>query len=178
MCLMLHYDIWQTAGGFASLEESIRAIGTNKVLTEEIIEVLELLIDQIDFLELDIELPYSQPLKIHGRYTRDQILAAFGASTFNKKSVNREGNYENKDLNTELLFINLVKSEKDFSPTTLYEDYAISDTLFHWQTHNAAGPKTERGLGYINHLKSEKGFYYLSGSKILMSLEIPWGMFL
>ena len=86
---MLHYDIWQTAGGFASLEESIRAIGTNKVLTEEIIEVLELLIDQIDFLELDIELPYSQPLKIHGRYTRDQILAAFGASTFQKISEPR-----------------------------------------------------------------------------------------
>ena len=61
----------------------------------------------------------------------------------------------------------MVKSEKDFSPTTLYEDYAISDTLFHWQTHNAAGPKTERGLGYINHLNQEKGFYYLLGKKIL-----------
>ncbi len=156
MCLMLHYDVWQDAGGFTSLEESIRAIGKNKVLTTEIIEVLEILIDRIDFLELEIKLPYSQPLKIHGRYTRDQILAVFGSSTFNKKSSNREGNFENKELNTELLFINLIKSEKDFSPTTLYEDYAISDTLFHWQTHNAASPDTERGLGYINHLKSGK----------------------
>lgn len=156
MCLMLHYDVWQTAGGYPSLEESIHAIGKNKVLTEEIIEVLELLIDTIDFMELDIKLPYSQPLKIHGRYTRDQILAAFGSSTFNKKSSNREGNFDNKELNTELLFINLIKSEKDFSPTTLYEDYAISDTLFHWQTHNAASPDTERGLGYINHLNSGK----------------------
>ncbi len=103
MCLMLHYDVWQTGGGFQSLEESIRAIGKNKILTEEIIEVLEILIDKIDFLELDIELPYSQPLKVHSRYTRDQILAAFGVSTFDKKSSNREGIAENKTLNTEIL---------------------------------------------------------------------------
>ena len=82
---MLHYDVWQTASSFKSLEESIRAIGKNKILNEEIIEVLEILIDKIDFIEREIQLPYSQPLKVHGRYTREQILAAFEASTFVKK---------------------------------------------------------------------------------------------
>ena len=134
MCLMLHYDVWQAAGGFYSLEESIRAIGNNKILVEEIIEVLDILIDKIDFIEKEIELPYSQPLKVHSRYTRDQILAAFGFSTFKRKSSNREGVAENKSLNTELLFIDLIKSEKDFSPSTLYEDYALSESIFHWQS--------------------------------------------
>ena len=69
MCLMLHYDIWQTAGNFNSLEESIKAIGKNKILTDEIIEILEILIDRIDFIERDIHLPFSQPLKVHSRYT-------------------------------------------------------------------------------------------------------------
>lgn len=156
MCLMLHYDIWQIEGGFQSLEESIRTIGRNKILTEEIIEILEILIDKIDFLELEIDFPYPQPLMVHSRYTREQILAAFGISTFDKKSSNREGNAENKALNTEILFIDLIKSEKDFSPSTLYEDYAISDTLFHWQTHNAARPDLGRGLSYINHIELGK----------------------
>jgi superfamily II DNA or RNA helicase len=156
MCLMLHYDVWQTAGGFKSLEESICAIGKNKILTGEIIEVLEILIDRIDFLELEIEFSYAQPLKVHSRYTREQILAAFRISTFEQKSSNREGNAENKALNTEILFVDLVKSEKDFSPSTLYEDYAISDTLFHWQTHNAARPEIGRGLSYINQVKQGK----------------------
>ena len=156
MCLMLHYDIWQEPGGFSSLEESIKSIGNNKVLTVEIIEILELLINRIDYLEVAIKLPYSQPLKIHSRYTREQILAAFGSSTFHKKSSNREGNFDNKKLNTELLFIDLVKSEKDFSPSTLYEDYAISDTLFHWQTQNSARPDKGRGLAYINQIKTGK----------------------
>jgi len=35
MCLMLHYDVWQDAGGFSDLSESIKAIGQNKVLVDE-----------------------------------------------------------------------------------------------------------------------------------------------
>ena len=51
---MLHYDIWQNAGGFSSLEESIKSIGKNKILVDEIIEVLDILIDNVDFKEMDI----------------------------------------------------------------------------------------------------------------------------
>ncbi len=156
MLLMLHYDIWKVAGGFKSIEESIEEIGKNKILVDEIIEVLELLIDIIDFKELDIILPYHQPLKIHSRYTRDQILVAFGISTFEIKSSNREGSAENRRLSTELLFINLIKSEENFSPTTMYDDYAINEFLFHWQSQNSAGPETPKGLSYLNHQENKK----------------------
>lgn len=156
MCLMLHYDVWQNAAGFNSLQESIVEIGRNKILVQEIIELIEILIDRIDFLETEIELPYYQPLKLHARYTREQILAAFRLSSFESKSSNREGVAENKELNTELLFVDLIKSEKDFSPTTLYQDYAISENLFHWQSQNATSPDKGKGLSYINHQKLSK----------------------
>lgn len=156
MLLMLHYDVWQDAGGFNSLEQSILEIGRNKVLVSEIIEVLEYLVDKIGFIEINIDLPYKQPLKVHARYTRDQILAAFGLSTFEKKSSNREGVAPIENINTELLFINLIKSEEDFSPTTMYDDYAINETLFHWQSQNSTGPETPKGISYINHQKNQK----------------------
>ncbi|SDR76212.1 Superfamily II DNA or RNA helicase [Polaribacter sp. KT25b] len=156
MLLMLHYDVWQKEGGFDSLEESIKAIGLNTILVEEITEVLEVLIENIDFKELPIELPYQQPLKLHSRYTRDQILVAFKFSSFEKKSSNREGTAENKDLNTEVLFINLIKTEENFSPTTMYNDYAVTESLFHWQTQNPARPDLGKGLSYINHKKTKK----------------------
>jgi superfamily II DNA or RNA helicase len=156
MLLMLHYDVWQNAGGFNSLEESIISIGKNKIFVTEVIEVLELLIERVDFKEIDIQLPYKQPLKVHARYTRDQILSAFGLSTFNRKSPSREGVAENLDLNTELLFINLIKSEENFSPTTMYDDYAISETLFHWQSQNSARPDYGKGLTYVNHQENDK----------------------
>ncbi len=156
MALMLHYDIWQTGENFETLEESINAIGKNNVMTEEIIEVLEILLDKISFREKEIALPYNQPLKLHSRYTRDQILAALGLSSFGSKSSNREGVAVIQELNTELLFIDLIKSEKDFSPTTLYQDFAISDRLFHWQSQNSARPDLGKGLSYINQQELNK----------------------
>lgn len=158
MLLMLHYDIWQSAGGFNSLNDSIKQIGQNKILVNEIVEVLEILIDRISFKEIDIKLPYNQPLKLHARYTRDQILVAFKMSTFEKRSSSAigVGVAENKNLNTELLFIDLIKSEEDYSPTTLYDDYAISETLFHWQSQNQTRDDSGKGLTYINHKKIGK----------------------
>jgi len=156
MLLMLHYDVWKVENHFESLEISIQSVGKNTVLVEEIIEVLEILLDKINFKELDIELPYKQPLKLHSRYTRDQVLAAFGLSTFQNKSSNREGVAENKNFNTELLFIDLIKSEEDFSPTTMYNDYAVSETLFHWQSQNQTRSDQGKGLTYINHKNLNK----------------------
>ncbi len=156
MCLMLHYDIWQNAGCFTSLEESINSIGFNTALNEEIVEVMNILIDNIDYLESDIQLPYLQPLKIHSRYTREQILAAFNFSSFGQKSNIREGVAYSSEKNTELLFITLNKSDKNFSPTTLYEDFAISENLFHWQTQNNVKPESGRGKAYINHLNDNR----------------------
>ena len=156
MCLMLHYDVWQESAGVASLEQSINNIGKNEVLNREIVEVMECLIDKIDYLEFDVSLPFQQPLKVHSRYTREQILAAFRFSTFEQKSSIREGVALSKEKDIELLFITLNKSEKDFSPTTLYEDFAISETLFHWQTQNSVKPESGRGKSYINHLSENK----------------------
>jgi hypothetical protein len=59
-------------------------------------------------------------------------------------------------LNTEILFVDLIKSEKDFSPSTMYQDYAISDTLFHWQSQNATRPDRGKGLSYIDHVSLDK----------------------
>jgi hypothetical protein len=38
----------------------------------------------------------------------------------------------------------------------MYDDYAINEYLFHWQSQNSAGPKTPKGLSYINHQHDEK----------------------
>jgi len=155
MCLMLHCDVWQEPRGFTDLQASIETIFNNPVLVDEIREVLGLLIDNIDFVEKKIELGYASPLQL-SRYSKDQILAAFGFTTFDKKSSNREGVAFSEFLNMEILFVTLTKSAENFSPTTLYEDFAISDTLFNWQSQNAARPDRGKGLRYIDHRKLGK----------------------
>jgi hypothetical protein len=156
MLLMLHYDVWQNPGGFESLEKSINTIGNNPQLLQEIIEVIDYLLDKIDFIEKEIDLPYPQPLRLHGRYTRDQILSAFKFNDFESKTINQTGLAYSEELNTELLFIDLIKSEEDFSPTTMYNDYAVSETLFHWQSQTATSVESSKGLSYISHEKLNK----------------------
>lgn len=156
MLVMLHYDFWQKVANFDSIEKSIKKIGDNQILTQEIIETLEFLIDRISHIELDIDLPYSQPLKLHSRYTREQILAAFGASTFQKQSSNREGVVNLDSKNTELLLVTLEKTEDNYSPTTMYNDYAVSEKIFHWQSQNSSKPEMGKGLSYITHEENGK----------------------
>jgi hypothetical protein len=159
MSLMLHFDIWQNSSsktGFTSLYDSFSTLFENPNLISEFTEIIKYLIDKIDFIEKDIDLGYNFPLKIHSRYNRDQILVALQLHKFEKASSNIEGVALNKELNTEAFFITLKKSEKEYSPTTLYDDYALSEYLFHWQSQNATYPESPKGQSYINHLEMEK----------------------
>jgi hypothetical protein len=153
---MLYYDVWQNPKLFSSLDKAIEAIGANQTLVEEIVEVISILNDKIDFIEREINLDYIQPLKIHSRYTREQIFTAFGMSTFEIKSSNREGVAFIEEFNTELLLVTLNKSAEDYSPTTLYNDFAINEYIFHWQSQNSARPEKGRGRSYIEQEKTGK----------------------
>ena len=159
MAMMVHYDFWQKPGvnfGYHSLEESLRALGQDDVLCEELEAVLELALERIEIQELPMKIGIPLALNLHARYSRDQILAAFGEHQFDKKSSSREGVLDIKSINTELLFVTLDKSDKKFSPSTSYHDYAVNEWLFHWQTQNSARPDKGKGLEYVNHLALNK----------------------
>ena len=111
-------------------------------------------LNQIGFLDNAINLEFDNMLYNHCTYTIDQALAAVGYWNYEKRPEMREGVLYLKDKKTHLFFINLNKSEKDFSPTTMYEDYAINEKLFHWQTQSKTSIQSATGQRYINHLKT------------------------
>jgi superfamily II DNA or RNA helicase len=161
MALMLHYDFWQKPGneyGFETLSESVEFLGEDKCLVSELREVIEIKLEDLETAEHTMDIGEPIAIKLHARYSRDQILSAFGANTFNKKSSSKEGVVDFKDKNIELLFVTLQKTDKKFSPTTLYHDYAISENLFHWQSQNAATPEKGKGLSYIQQQETGKNF--------------------
>lgn len=154
LMLMLHYDIWQKSGtdlNFNNLKESLQPLVRNTIMLEELKEFLQYLISEVDIVEQDLNIGFASPIKVHSRYTREQIFAALRMSTFEIKSSNREGSAFQKDLGIEALFVTLKKSEKEYSPTTLYEDYALNETLFHWQSQNNISPESPKGQSYIEH---------------------------
>jgi superfamily II DNA or RNA helicase/HKD family nuclease len=159
LALSLHYDIFQSDGpssGAANLRESLLRLQSNPVMLSEIREVTEHLLNELDIIEKPLESDPDFPLHIHGRYNRDQILVAMRLHTWEHASSNREGVANNNDINAESLFITLNKSEEDYSPSTLYEDYALNEQLFHWQSQNASVPERGRGLSYVEHQQNGK----------------------
>lgn len=57
----------------------------------------------------------------------------------NKLAGNQQaGVFSLNDINVELLWVTLNKSDKDFSPSTQYKDFAISESLFNWQSQHTA----------------------------------------
>jgi len=49
---------------------------------------------------------------------------------------------------TDVFLVTLNKTAKDFSDTTRYEDYSISDRLFHWQSQSTISPDSTTGTRY------------------------------
>jgi len=156
MLNMLHHTFRQQPVkrcGFDNVIESIRSIKKNEVLFKEIMELLEIRFNSIDLVDEQIDLGYECPLDLYCNYTRDQILSAFDYYTEDIMPPMREGVLYLSDKNTDLLFVTLNKSEKDYSPTTMYNDYSISEYLFHWQSQSTTSETSTTGQRYINHKK-------------------------
>jgi superfamily II DNA or RNA helicase len=152
MANMLYFDLWQkslSGNHLASREEALALPLSYPSFVAELKQLINFLKDQQTFVPQDPGLPFPSCLQLHSKYTRDQILAAFGKLTPEKYYSHQEGILNIAELNTEVLFVTLQKSDKDFSPSTLYDDYAINEDLFHWQSQNRTSPKSPTGQGYI-----------------------------
>jgi superfamily II DNA or RNA helicase/HKD family nuclease len=88
------------------------------------------------------------PLFLHRQYTRDEVLIALGLPAMVGARHTQTGRFWIEALNTEILFVTLDKSEKTFSPTTRYEDFALSPTRFHWQSQSTTGENSPTGQRY------------------------------
>ena len=159
--LMLHYDFWQQSGealGFQNLNDSLSQLNKHWIKLE-LESLTSVLINRIHHKQKPMSSMCEHPIKLHARYAREQILVGFGATTFVKQPNSREGVFNIKQQNIELLFVTLNKSDKQFSPTTRYHDYAINETLFHWQSQNSARPERGKGLEYIKHKEIGKRLF-------------------
>ena len=81
---------------------------------------------------------------------RDEILAAFGRLQPGERYSHQAGPWWHEPAQTAVLFITLRKNEKDYSPQTLYRDFALSRDLFHWETQHSTTVSSAQGQRYIH----------------------------
>ena len=92
------------------------------------------------------------PLQVHARYTRIEILAAFGEGERARSAAMARGRLRREGVGADLLAFTLDKTSGDFSPTTRYRDYAISRDLIHWESQSTTRADSETGRRYQNHV--------------------------
>jgi hypothetical protein len=130
------------------IKHSLSRLKQNPVLFAELIEILQYNYNKIDFIDAPVNLGFACPLDLHCNYTRDQILVAMD---FLKPNTVREGAKYLSDKKSDIFFVTLHKAEKDYSPTTMYNDYSINENLFHWQSQSTISPESPTGQRYIQH---------------------------
>lgn len=154
MLNMMYYtfytDIPQKKG-FDSIAQGIESLLKNKVIMEEVCQILNYNYNRLNFIDKNVDLGFVCPLDLHCNYSSAQILSALGYSNENRKPNNQSGVLYVKEKKLDVFFVTLNKSEKEFSPSTLYEDYAINEVKFHWQSQSDTSTNTPVGIRYINH---------------------------
>lgn len=176
---MLYYSFYQgtpESQGVKTFEEALSILcESNKEMIEEAVEILDYNYRHIDFVNKHVDLGTAIPLDLNCSYSIDQIMAAFGYFNESKKPSFREGVKYFKEMKLDTFFITLNKSEKDYSPSTLYEDYAINEKLFHWQSQSRTSVESETGQRYINHLKTgNKVVLFVRENKRQEGLAAPY----
>ena len=157
--LMFYFDIFNEepkVDRYEDLELKLKEFLSADSLKKELVEYFSIRINQIEAIEKEINFGFKSTLKLHGRFTRNQILVGLKANTLNRKYPSREGVLNLPDIKTEALFVTLDKTEGRFSPSTMYHDYFVNSEIFHWQSQNATTPESSKGQSYINHQEIKK----------------------
>ena len=118
----------------------------------ELLALFTILRGRIDHLHQSVSTHPNLPLQIHGRYSRIEILAAFGDGEGAKTPAWREGVKWIEGEKSDVFVFTLNKADGNFSPTTRYRDYAISRELIHWESQSGTSATSPTGLRYCEHL--------------------------
>lgn len=126
----------------------VERLWDNPVMLDEMLATLNWRLDHIDFVDKRVDLGFDCPLDLHCSYSRDQIFVALDNM---RPDTVREGVRWVPEHQIDVLLNTLNKAEKDYSPTTMYQDYSISDRLFHWQSQSTTSEASPTGQRYIHH---------------------------
>jgi superfamily II DNA or RNA helicase/HKD family nuclease len=133
-----------------TLTEGTKLLWAHPQVRAELLELLDVLSTRIDHLHRPLATLHV-PLEVHARYSRIEILAAFGVGDNAKVATWQTGVYWAEEARVDLLAFTLDKTSGEFSPTTRYRDYAISRELIHWESQSTTRTHGETGRRYQNH---------------------------
>ena len=159
--VMLYYSLFGdkiSKVGVASIQEALGRLKDYPEFVSEIKELTDYLLSHLDKKTYAVGEKMPLTLEQYGCYTREEVFAIFGRQTADRKMQGSvAGVFNIEELNTELLFVTLNKSDKDFSAETMYNDYVVSEYEFHWESQNTDSHKG-KGARFVKQKENGKKF--------------------
>ena len=140
-------------GKTARISEGLHLLQSHGRVRDEMLSVLDVLEGRVSHATLPLATHPGVPLEVHARYSRLEILAAFGVRETAKMPPWQTGVYWARSARADLLAFTLDKTSGGFSPTTRYRDYALSRDLIHWESQGTTRSDSEVGKRYRHHVR-------------------------
>jgi hypothetical protein len=134
-----------------TLDAGARLVWAHAQVRSELLELFSALRARVSHVSHTMTSLPAAPVRVHARYTRLEILAAFGVGSGAHVSAWQTGVYHVPQAGVDLFAFTLDKTSGQFSPTTRYRDYAISRELIHWESQSVTREDSETGLRYQRH---------------------------
>jgi len=160
--MLLYYRIWGDKArniGIDSIEDAFRRLANNPTILADMEEILTWTLDTTEVSGQTVELPFSCNLELHAWYGIREIQAAFGRANLETAGQTGVGVFHFPEIKTYALLITFQKTDKEFSPSTMYADYPISRELLHWESQSTTAQESVSGQNLIHH--AERGYTIL-----------------
>jgi superfamily II DNA or RNA helicase/HKD family nuclease len=143
---MLAGNLGDSRGEQPDAADALASFWSHVGARSEMAALLDLVAARRDHLDRAFTARPDVPLRLHARYALHEVAAAFGMSP---QVLRSKGVHHDRAHSCDLLFVTLDKSEREYSPTTMYQDYAISAELFHWETQSTTPARSNTAARYL-----------------------------
>lgn len=132
---------------FNNIDDALRNASKKEWFIDELSFLIDLRLSQLSKTTQWVTIDQKREIELYGCYTADEIHLLLENKLGRWQVLGTQYNEEGKFA---MVFVTLNKSDKEYSPSTLYEDYAISQKQFHWQSMNRVRLASKEGQRIIH----------------------------
>ena len=176
--IFIHYRLWGDSGkalGMTNLQESFGRFARNLSILSDLNEILEWAESETTVSGQPVELPFLCPFELHANYGIKEIQAGLHQATLETAGQRGGGGIHFPPIRAYTLLVTYQKTEREFSPSTMYADYPISRELLHWESQSNTIQNSETGQNFVCH--KDRGYTILifaRDQKRRNSLTVPF----
>ena len=151
-----YYRIWGDKGsnlGITSLDDAFHRLARNPTILADLDEILSWSLDITAVSGQIPELPFTCPLELHAQYSGKEIQAVFDKANLETSGQTGVGVFHFPEAKAYALLVTFQKTEKEFSPSTMYADYPVSRDLLHWESQANTAQHHNDGQNLIHHIE-------------------------